>query len=423
MIHCPAGMAETMSDPAPQASTPSALDGIRVLDLSRFIAGPLCAQMLGDMGAEVVKVERPSGEDARQYSPRVAGQSIYTMIYNRNKSAITLDTRHPRALGLLERLVAQSDVIVENYRPGTLERMGLGWERIHELNERAILTSISGFGQTGPNVDRALFDAIAQASSGLMSLTGGPDDPPLMAGTFIADYMSAFHGVMGTLFALLARERIGVGQHVDIACVDAVFSTLCTHPSAYAMLGITPRRTGNRDQISVPANLYAASDGHVYLHGGTNPLFVRLTAAMGRPELASDPRYATVEARLQRTDEVDELVRRWTQERTCEEIVQALSDAGVPVTKVNSVPEVVDSEQVAARDMMLDVEHPELGTLKLPGIAIKLGATPGTVRKPPPLVGEDDATVYRDLLGIDDSELEALRAEGVIGPVLAPSPT
>lgn len=407
---------------APKLSA-GALEGVQVLDLSRFIAGPLCAQMLGDMGAHVVKVESPSGEHARRYSPQVAGQSIYTMIFNRNKWGITLDTRRPEALGLLERLVVQSDVIVENYRPGTMAQMGLSWERIHELNDQATLVSISGFGQEGPNVDRALFDAIAQANSGLMSLTGGPDDPPLMTGTFVADYISAFHGVMGALFALLARDRIGVGQRVDIACVDAVFATLCTHPSAYAMLGIEPQRTGNRDQITVPANLYAASDGDVYLHGGTDPLFARLAEAMGQPELATDPRYAHVGQRLARTEEIDELVRRWAAGHTCEEIVDALTTAGVPVTKVNSVPEVVDSAQVAAREMMLDVEHPLLGTLKLPGIPIKLGTTPGTVRKPPPVVGEDDATVYRDLLGLDAEQYDTLRAAGVIGAIQQPEPS
>jgi crotonobetainyl-CoA:carnitine CoA-transferase CaiB-like acyl-CoA transferase len=403
-------------------STPAALEGVRVLDLSRFIAGPLCCQMLGDMGAEVIKVERPSGEDSRQYSPRVADQSIYSLIYNRNKHGITLDTRHPRARPILEKLIVESDVIVENYRPGTMEKMGFGWERIREINDRAILTSISGFGQTGPNVHRALFDAIAQANSGLMSLTGGPDDPPLMTGTFIADYTSAFHGVMGTLFALLARERTGKGQHVDIACVDAVFSSLCTHPSAYAMLGVAPRRTGNRDQITVPANLYPAQDGYVYLHGGTNPLFKRLAEAMGQPELASDGRFAYVKDRLERTDEVDGIVRDWTSSRTCAEIVEALTVAGVPVSKVASVDEVVDSEQVRAREMMLDVEHPELGLLKLPGIAIKLGATPGTVRKAPPLPGEDDVAVYRNLLGFTDEEFEQLRAEGVIAPEAPSAP-
>lgn len=393
-----------------------ALDKTRVVDLSRFIAGPLCSQILGDMGADVIKVERPSGEDARDYSPRYRGHSIYSMIYNRNKRAITLDTRHPSALAILERLVTWADVIVENYRPGTLEKMGIGWERIHELNPRVVLTSISGFGQSGPNKDRALLDAIAQANSGLMSLTGAPDGPPMMAGTFIADYTSAFHAVMGTLLALLARDRTGEGQHVDIACVDAMFACLTTHPSSYAMLGLIPKRTGNRDQITVPADVFTAADGHVYLHGGTDPLFRRLTAAIGQPELAQDPRFLTIDDRLENSDEVTDIVADWTKTRTCGEIVDTMRNAGIPAAKVESVPDMVESDQVREREMMVDVEHPDLGPLKLPGIPIKLSATPGTIRLPPPLIGADDDTVYEEVLGINEDALEQLRAAGVVAP-------
>lgn len=396
------------------ATQAAPLSGVRVLDLSRFIAGPLCCQILGDMGADVVKVERPGGEDGRRHRPFYREHSVYTMAYNRNKRGITLDTRHPDALALLERLVAVSDVVVENYRPGTMDAMGLGYERLKELNPRIILTSISGFGQTGPNKDRALFDAIAQAFTGLMSVTGQPDQDPTMAGTFVADYISAYHGVMGTLLALQARERTGEGQHADIACVDAVLTSLSTQVSAYAMLGEVDTRRGNRDQITVPANLYPAKDGYVYLHAGTNPLFPRLCEAMGRPELAQDQRYADQTRRLDNVEELDRLVTDWTSSHTCAELEAVLTDAGVPNTKAHSVAEAVESEQVRAREMLVDVPHPELGTLKLPGIPIKLSATPGTVRKAPPLVGEDNADVYGELLGLDSDEIEGLRTSGAI---------
>jgi len=196
---------------------PSALDGIRVLDLSRFIAGPLCAQLLGDMGAEVIKVERPRGEDARDQGPRYKGESVYSMAYNRNKFGVTLDTRHPSARGILERLVAISDVLVENYRPGTLDEMGLGADRLRELNPRLIVTSLSGFGQSGPLSGRALFDPIAQAMSGLMSLSGDPDGRPTLTGTYIADHLAGLYGAIGTLVALIARGGTGEGQAVDVA--------------------------------------------------------------------------------------------------------------------------------------------------------------------------------------------------------------
>lgn len=392
----------------------AALEGVRVLDLSRFIAGPLCCQILGDMGAEVIKLERPGGEDARRHQPHFNGHSIYTMIYNRNKHGITLDTRHPDARAVLEGLVAKIDVVVENYRPGTLERMGLPYERMRELNPRVVLTSISGFGQTGPNRDRALFDAIAQAASGLMSLTGAPDGEPMMAGTFISDCVSAFYGAIGTLVALHARERTGAGQHVDVSCVDAMFTCLNTHPSAYAMLGTVPHRSGNRDQITVPANVFETSDAYLYLHAGTNALFPRLAQAMGRPELAQDPRFLDQGRRLENVEALEAIVRGWTLSLTTEQVAAALEQAGVPFSKVLSVPEIVESPQVAARDMLIEVEHPEIGTMQLPGIPIKLSGTPGTVRKPPPIPGEDNEAVYGGLLGMHDDDIAALRSAGVI---------
>ena len=235
-----------------------ALDGVRVLDLSRFIAGPICAQILGDMGADVVKVERPGGEDARFQGPFLDGESLYPMAYNRNKASITLDTRHPDARPVLEALVAWADVLVENYRPGTLDAMGFGWERLHATYPRLVLASLSGFGQTGPLAHRPLFDPIAQAASGLMSLTGEPDGPPLLTGTYIADHVAGLYAALGTLVALVARGSTGQGQQVDVASLDALVSVLGTRPMAYAMLGERPTRRGSRDPYSAPANVFPA---------------------------------------------------------------------------------------------------------------------------------------------------------------------
>lgn len=391
-----------------------ALDNIRVLDLSRFIAGPLCAQLLGDMGAEVIKVERPGGEDARHHAPFVEDESLYTMMYNRNKHAITLNTRSDQALEILEQLVADSDVLVENYRPGTLEAMGLGHDRLRELNPRLVVTSISGFGQTGPDSQRPLFDAIAQAMSGLMSITGQPDGEPTLTGTFVADYISGYYGALGTMFALFHRERTGEGQVVDIASLDVLFATLGTRPSQQAMFGTSPGRNGSRDLLTAPARVFRCRDGHLYLHGGTNPLFPRLCDAMGRPELKEDSRFSSIPDRMEHVDEIEAEVRAWTEAHDLQTVCDALTEAGVPFGPVATIAEVVESPQLAAREMLERIEHSTVGEVVLPGIPVKLSGTPGAIRKAPPVVGEDNAEVYRRLLGFDGDRLEGLRRDGVI---------
>jgi crotonobetainyl-CoA:carnitine CoA-transferase CaiB-like acyl-CoA transferase len=389
------------------------LDGVRVLDLSRFIAGPFCAQMLGDMGAEVIKIERSAGEDARHHAPFFKGESVYTMIYNRNKHGVTLNTRHPEARVLLERLVQISDVLVENFRPGTLEQMGFGYERLQELNPRLVVTSISGFGQTGPLAGRALFDAIAQATSGLMSLTGNAGEP-MLTGTYIADYVAGLHGVIGTLLALRAREATGRGQVVDVASLDAVFSCLGTPPSADVMLGQAPQPQGSRDLLTGPANVFRARDGHLYVHAGTDPLFPRICRVIGREELAEDERFRNVPSRMANIEAIEAEVAAWIGAHTLGEVGEALTEAGIPWGEVATIHDVVRSEQIAAREMLVEVEHPTLGPLTLPGIPVKLSDTPGAIRKAPPLVGEDTDAVYRELLDLDDAELARLRADGAI---------
>ncbi len=393
---------------------PGPLAGIRVLDLSRFIAGPFCAQMLGDMGAEVVKLERPGGEDARRDEPFYRGESLYTMAFNRNKHAITLDTRHPAALDILERLVRISDVLVENYRPGTLAEMGLDAVHLRELNPRLVVTSLSGFGQTGPLAQRALFDAIAQATSGLMSMTGDPDGPPTRTGTYIADHVAGLYGTIGTLLALQARERTGEGQRVDVASLDSIFSCLWIWPSAFAMLGLTPQRTGSRDPQTTPATVFRSADGYVYIHAGTNSLFPRLCTAIGRDDLARDESYRDLPGRLAAIDDIEAAISAWTECHTVAEISEALTAAGVPFGHVAEIGDVVTSPQIKAREMLVEIEHPLLGPLVVPGLPIKLSATPGSVRKAPPMVGEDNDRIYGELLGFTPAEIAELRASGAV---------
>jgi crotonobetainyl-CoA:carnitine CoA-transferase CaiB-like acyl-CoA transferase len=391
-----------------------ALDGIRVLDLSRFIAGPICAQVLGDMGADVVKVERPGGEDARFQGPFVDGESLYPMAYNRNKASITLDTRHPEAGPVLEQLVAWADVLVENYRPGTLDAMGFGWQRLHATYPRLVLVSLSGFGQSGPLSHRPLFDPIAQAASGLMSLTGEPDGPPLLTGTYIADHVAGLYAALGALTVLIARATTGLGQCVDVASLDALVSVLGTRPMAFAMLGERPVRRGSRDPYSAPANVFRAGDGHVYIHGGTDALFPRLCAAIGRPELVDDPRFTTIAGRLEAVDPLEAIVGAWTGARTEDEIEAILGDAGVPCAAIADMERVVASPQLRAREMFVEVDHEVLGTLVLTGIPVKLDGTPGTIRTAPPRAGQDTDRVLREVLGLDDDAITALRDAGAI---------
>jgi crotonobetainyl-CoA:carnitine CoA-transferase CaiB-like acyl-CoA transferase len=398
----------------PQDGGDGPLAGVRVLDLSRFIAGPLCAQILGDFGADVVKIERPGGEDSRHHGPYYRGESVYMMLYHRNKRAATLDTRHPRALGILEQLVKWADVVIENFRPGTLDKMGIGWDRMRELNPSVILVSISGFGQTGPDSSRALFDAISQAQSGLMHSTGDPGGMPTLTGTYIADYTTGYVAAIGALGAVLHRERTGEGQLVDIASLDSMFATMGIRLITQLMLGEEIPRSGSRDPLTAPVNVYQAADGPIYIQGGTRALFRGLFTVIGRRDLAEDPRYRSAEERMADQEMLEGVIGEWAAARPREEIAQVLRAAGVPYAPVASIAEVAASEQIGARGMVQEVDHPTLGTLRLPGSPIKMSATPPTIRKAPPLVGEDNDEVYGDILGMTAEEIEQLRAERAI---------
>jgi crotonobetainyl-CoA:carnitine CoA-transferase CaiB-like acyl-CoA transferase len=305
-------------------------------------------------------------------------------------------------------------VLVENYRPGTLHEMGLGAARLRDLNPRLVVTSLSGFGQTGPLAHRALFDAITQATSGLMSLTGEPDGPPTLTGTYIADHLAGLYGAIGTLLALHARERTGEGQLVDVASLDALFSCLGTRPLEVAMLGLAPGRTGSRDPFSSPANVFRASDGYLYIHGGTDALFPRLCAAIGRPDLASDERFRDVPGRMTAIEELEAAVSAWTGARPVAEASEALAAAGIPFGPVAAVADAVASPQIAAREMLVEIEHPTLGPLVVGGLPVKLSATPGSVRKAPPTAGEDNDRVYGATLGLSPEAIAELRASGAI---------
>ncbi|MFI6347849.1 CaiB/BaiF CoA transferase family protein [Streptomyces sp. NPDC050560] len=400
-----------MHDPSTAAGP---LDGVKVLDLSRFIAGPICAQTLADFGAEVVKIERPGGEDSRHHEPYYKGESLYTMLYNRNKYGATLDTRHPRALGILEDLVRWADVVVENYRPGTMEKMGLGYGRMAELNPGVILVSVSGFGQTGPLAHRALFDAISQASSGLMSVTGEEDGPPTLAGTYVADYLTGYQAAIGAFAALSHRRDTGEGQHVDVASLDSMFSILGIRLISHLMLGADMPRSGARDLLTAPVNVYRCADGDMYIQAGTNSLFPKLCRVIGREDLTGREEYRTVPGRMAHAADLEAVIAAWARPLTCAEISAALEEAGIPFSKVATIPEVAASPQIAARGMVVESEHPGLGTLRLPGNPVRMGKAGPTVRKAPPVAGEDNAHVYGGILGLTPEEIRELTDSGAL---------
>ena len=382
--------------------------------MARYIAGPFCSMLLGDMGADVVKVERPGGEDVRHLQPSRDGHSVYAMLYNRNKRAITVNPRSDRGRELLVKLAGWADVVVENFRPGTMEKMGLGYESLREINPRIILTSISGFGQTGPLRDRALFDAIGQAMAGVMSLTGSPEGPPTMTGTYTADHTTGLYATLGTVLALLHRDRTGEGQHVDVALLDSMYSAIGVAASAYLNLGEVMSRTGNRDSLAAPGNIFQTVDGWIYIDASGDALYQRLTEAMGRPDLITDARFADGVTRFQNAEQIEEIVSAWTGGLTTEQVGEHLLEAGIPYGPVADMAEAAASPQLHARDMIVSVEHPEMGEVRVPGLPVKLSRSPGSIRRPPPVVGEHTIEVLTSICGLSSSEIDDLRTEGAI---------
>jgi crotonobetainyl-CoA:carnitine CoA-transferase CaiB-like acyl-CoA transferase len=394
---------------------PMPLEGVKVLDLSRWIAGPVCSMLLADMGADVIKVERPGGEDARDLEPRLGDESAYVLHYHRNKRGITVNTRDADGVAILRRLVAWADVLVENYRPGTLEAMGLGPAELEKLNPGLVVTSISGFGQTGPWRHRPLFNPIAEAMSGLMARTGSPETGPLISGNFTADHTAGLYAAFATVVALFSRTRTGLGQHADVSLFDSMFSLL-GYPVTAALNNVpVAPPAGNRDPVTAPGNIFATADQrYVYIDAATDGLFRALAAAMGAPELGTDPRFRTQADRMANVVELEALVEKWTRGKALDEICDLLDRAHVPSGPVCSVEEACDNPQLRAREMVVSLPDEQHGDLRLPGVAVKLSRTPGQVRRRPPTVGEHTAEVLVDICGFTEDEIAALRGRGAV---------
>jgi crotonobetainyl-CoA:carnitine CoA-transferase CaiB-like acyl-CoA transferase len=395
----------------------SALAGVRVLDLTRFLAGPFCTAILADLGAEVIKVEAPRGGDEGRYGyPTADGVPVAFLALNRGKKGITLDLRQEDGRGLLRRLLPHVDVLAENFAGGTLARWGLEPADLVREHPRLVVASMSGFGQTGPWSVRPSYDIIAQAAGGLMSLTGFPDSPPTRGGGSLGDYLQGLFGAIGVLAALNARNRTGRGQTVDVSSQDAVFSILDNWPTIHAATGKLPARVGNRHLATAPYDCFRASDGWVAIAVATNRLFRRLMDAIGRPELGADPRFRGAAGRNARNVEINEIVGEWVARRTVAEVVEALGPerANVPCSPVYTVDQLLEHPQLRARDMIVRLAHATLGSVSVPGVAVKLSDTPGAVRRLGPDLGEHNAEIYETLLGLDREAVERLRAAEVI---------
>jgi crotonobetainyl-CoA:carnitine CoA-transferase CaiB-like acyl-CoA transferase len=392
------------------------LAGITVLDLTRVLSGPYCTMLLADMGARVIKIEQPGrGDDTRAWGPPfVSGESAYFLSINRNKESVTLDFKQPAGRALLDGLVARADVMVENFRPGAMARLGLDYERVAARHPRVVYASISGFGQHGPKRDRPGYDAVVQAEGGLMSVTGAADGPPYRLGVAIADLVAGLLTAQGITLALLARHRTGRGQQVDVAMLDGVAALLSYQAEIYFATGQAPGRLGNRHPTIVPYETFDASDGEFVLAVGNDDQFSRFCAVAGLDGLASDVRFATNPGRVRHYAELRPRLAAALRQRPRGEWIDVLGAAGVPCGAVRDVAEVLTDPHLEARGMIDAVEHAAAGTLKVLGVPIKLSETPGRVRTAPPVLGQHTETVLRDELGVGREELEALRRGRVI---------
>jgi formyl-CoA transferase len=390
------------------------LAGLRVVEMGQLIAGPFCGQLLGDMGADVVKIEAPGqGDPMRQWGQR--GFPLFWEILGRNKRTVSADLRKPEGQDLARRLIAQADILIENFRPGTLEGWNLAPAELHALNKGLIIVRVSGYGQTGPYARRAGFGGIGEAMGGWRHIVGDPDRPPSRMGISIGDSLAASYGCMGALAALRHRERTGEGQVVDSSLYESVLQVMESLVPDYALAGYIRGRSGSILPGIAPSNVYRCLDGDYLIAGNQDTVFARLCQAMGQAGLARDPRYATHEARGERQRELDELIEAWTSTRTVAEVEAAMIEAGVPAGKIYRAPEMLADPHFQAREAIIEIDHPRWGKLPMQNVAPKLSLTPGAVRRPASqAVGQDNAEVYGERLGLTADDLADLAKRGVI---------
>ena len=393
------------------------LDGVRVLELGNFIAGPFAGQLLGDYGADVVKVEAPGdGDPMRRWGVTRDGDSLWWPTIGRNKRSIVLDLRQASARQIAMRLAEQCDVVLENFRPGQLDRWGLSYEALAARNPKIVLVHVSGFGQTGPLAAQAGFGSVGEAMGGIRYTTGSPDRPPSRAGISLGDALASVFAVIGTLAALVRARDTGKGQEVDVAIYEAVAALMESTMADFELGGVTRTRSGSVLPGVAPSNVYPTGDGaEVVVAANADNVFGRLCEAMGRPDLATDPRFATHHARGENLAELDQLVGAWTATAPCDELLATLDAHGVPAGRIFTAPDMLTDPHYLARDMVRRLASTQGWEVPMTGVVPRFTGTPGTIRHTGPALGEHTDEVLRDLLGMRPDEIASLRSDGALG--------
>lgn len=391
------------------------LSGLKVVDLSRFIAGPYCTMKLGDMGAEVIKVETPGkGDDSRALGPPfLEGESAYYLSFNRNKKSITLNLREKEAQEVLHKLIADADVFVENFRVGVTEQMKLTYEDVKKIKEDIIYCSITGYGHNSPYREKPSFDVMIQGEAGLMSITGFPDGPPQRLGVAIADVLGGFHAVEGILLSLLVRNKTGKGQFIDVSLMDSIISILTYQAGNYLATGEVPSRVGNRHPMITPYESFETKDGYVIFAVGNQRLWESFVKVMGREDLNDDARFADMKSRNQHPAELKVIIEEITKKKITQEWVEIMEKAGVPCGRIRTIDQVLTDPHVDVREMVVEKEHPTAGMIKLTGVPTKLSLTPGEVSTTPPTLGQHTTEILRSL-GYSNEAISEMKEKGVV---------
>lgn len=387
-----------------------ALEDITVLDMTRVLSGPYCGMLLADLGANVIKIENPdSGDSVRGNVPQINGQSGYFMAVNRNKRGITINLKSSKGKEIFLKLVEKADVVLENFRPGVMDRLGLGYEQLKKVNPRIVYGAISGFGQTGPYREYAGYDIVGQAMSGIMSCTGWPDTPPTRCGAPIGDTEAGMNCAIGILAALHNRDFTGEGQMVDVSLVDAMVSSLITLNMRYLNGNLLPQRTGNRYENLYPYDAFKTKDGYVVFSANTDQHWAYLCEFMGTPELIDDSRTKTIASRLENHAFIQKIIENWTSKRTIKEVADLLGSKKMAVAEILSIDQVTTHPQMAeARNMFIEMDHPVAGKVKITNNAIKMSVTPTDLRIPSPLLGQHNEEIFASL-GYSSEEIEQMK--------------